>query len=614
MYEATLAGLLSSLRVQWEGAGQWLYYQTIFDFIDGEIRTFQSNLLDAMLRWVGGVALTAVLLWLLWQGYRILQGQARNPMEQVVSGAWAALIATAATTLTLFHTDLYALLSDSVPREIARAMTGKDRPALAMVEDSFNAMAGVMIGIDALNVAAGSSENLKTDVDRVAWLAGMGVMGPATVGGALLMMYRVALALFVGLAPLFTLCLLYQPTRSLFHKWLLYGIGTMFAQAALVFMAGVAKAIVVSVAAVAAAQYAAAAATGLNPVSVSSMAMLQGGVGLIMTLLLVAIPPMVAYFFQGTLGQFMAYSVFGPAGGARRWEKSTPAPAAPSSTMEAPPHQREPAWEYARRTLPSQNTRAGEANYRLESGEVFGSFRERHPNALASNTLIGRGEPIPFGLPAEARAALPPPVDMGLAGLGERQAPPAPSGRSWVAKFPTSTDTASLTSPFRENVESFASALRDAGATVAIAATVRPPERAYLMHWSWKIVNGMADPKEIPDRDGVDIRWAHLDAAGNYDREASIAAAREMVNGYAIQNLRVAPALNSRHIEGNAIDMSITWNGTLSVNDAFGNVVRINSEPRTGMNSALHNVGSGYGVQKFHGGETDKPHWSNDGR
>jgi hypothetical protein len=33
--------------------------------------------------WVSGVAVTLVALWALWQGYRVMQGQARNAMELV---------------------------------------------------------------------------------------------------------------------------------------------------------------------------------------------------------------------------------------------------------------------------------------------------------------------------------------------------------------------------------------------------------------------------------------------------------------------------------------------------------------------------------------------------
>lgn len=130
------------------------------------------------------------------------------------------------------------------------------------------------------------------------------------------------------------------------------------------------------------------------------------------------------------------------------------------------------------------------------------------------------------------------------------------------------------------------------------------------MHWAWWIVNQQYDPQAVPARDGVDIRWDHVNAEGDYDAEASVAAAREMVSGYGMSRLSVAPSLTSRHIEGNAIDMTIGWEGDFTIEDADGNQVRIVSKPR----EDLHAVGESYGVVKFHGGARDRPHWSNDGR
>jgi len=43
----------------------------------------------------------------------------------------------------------------------------------------------------------------------------------------------------------------------------------------------------------------------------TSQAMQQGGMGLILTTLILTAPPMAAMFFQGTLGGFMAYSQIG---------------------------------------------------------------------------------------------------------------------------------------------------------------------------------------------------------------------------------------------------------------------------------------------------------------
>lgn len=188
------------------------------------------------------------------------------------------------------------------------------------------------------------------------------------------------------------------------------------------------------------------------------------------------------------------------------------------------------------------------------------------------------------------------------------------SGGQWVSRFPTSTSVDDLETPFKENVASFIAALKAASAGVTIAATRRPKERAYLMHWCWKIAKGKAKANNIPAMEGVDIKWDHSDAEGNYSESASIKAAKAMVSGYGMQGLGVAPALNSRHIQGNAIDMNVSWSGTLSIADAKGETVEIATTPKTGMNEKLHKVGASYSVIKYNGSGEDKPHWSTDGR
>lgn len=188
-----------------------------------------------------------------------------------------------------------------------------------------------------------------------------------------------------------------------------------------------------------------------------------------------------------------------------------------------------------------------------------------------------------------------------------------PSGAQWVARYPTSTSIDDLVSPFREAAGNFVSALQAAGASVSISATRRPAARAYLMHWAWLIVNSGQDPRTIPAMPGVDIMWDHENADGTYDGGRSTAAAQAMVDGYGIENLNVAPALNSKHIQGQAIDMTISWTGNLTINDASGSAVTITSAPKSGMNSDLATVGASYGVIKFVGGASDKPHWSDNG-
>jgi hypothetical protein len=83
------------------------------------------------------------------------------------------------------------------------------------------------------------------------------------------------------------------------------------------------------------------------------------------------------------------------------------------------------------------------------------------------------------------------------------------SGIAWVERFPTSKTTDTLIDGFRQKCEAFFAALEDAGATVSINATLRPPERACLMHWSFVINTGEVEPDDVPEHAGVEIDWMH---------------------------------------------------------------------------------------------------------
>jgi hypothetical protein len=164
-----------------------------------------------------------------------------------------------------------------------------------------------------------------------------------------------------------------------------------------------------------------------------------------------------------------------------------------------------------------------------------------------------------------------------------------------------------LVEPFRTSVKSYLAALKAAGATVSISATLRPPERAFLMHYSYLVAKAGMDPSTVPAKTGVDINWVWTDANGKPDVLASRKAANDMVAGYGIV---YAPALTSRHSEGKAIDMDISWAGDLTIAKADKTSVTIKSNPKTGANADLQAVGATYGVIKL---ATDPPHWSSDG-
>lgn len=189
-----------------------------------------------------------------------------------------------------------------------------------------------------------------------------------------------------------------------------------------------------------------------------------------------------------------------------------------------------------------------------------------------------------------------------------------PSGAQWVSRFPGSRDINDCTSPFKESLTSFVAALGGAGAKVRLSATFRPTERAYMMHWAWMIWKGQADPQKIPTQDGVLIKWDHVGEDGQYSKAKSVEAATAMVNAFDIDDLRVAPALESEHTKRLAVDMTISWTGDLEIKEADGKSATIKSEPKSGMNKDLHAVGATYGVIKYNRRGVDKPHWSSTGK
>lgn len=186
------------------------------------------------------------------------------------------------------------------------------------------------------------------------------------------------------------------------------------------------------------------------------------------------------------------------------------------------------------------------------------------------------------------------------------------SGPQWCDRFPGSNLLTDLESPFREDASLFVAVLTGSGASVKIAATYRPPERAWLMHYACMIagyegvdrVHRQLDPRQAPPvTAALAIDWTH-----GGDTVAAVAAAKAMVAKYGI----VYPAaLVSRHTQRKAVDMHVSWAGTLTIVDKAGAIHHIADGPRDGTNEQLAVVGKTYNVVK---NPTDAPHWSTDGR
>ncbi|APO98229.1 type IV secretion system protein [Xanthomonas perforans] len=287
--------------------GNYAFFSLINDFLRDEIDIFQWTLLQRTTAWVGMVALTLLTLWILIQGYRIVTGQSREAaMGLVVTALRAALIIAVATSMAQGSSRLYWTLTDGVSQAITKVVTGDSKSPYDAIDKNLGLMQIAMMSIDQIQTAGNEQRN--DEKTRARWFTGVGMAGPGVVGGSLLLLNKIGMALFVGFGPLFIMCLLFQATKSLFSKWLLYGVGMVFSLAVLSFMVSLATKVVGAVAVGFLVKY---ALPGGTSEGISSMALQQGGLGLVMTTLIVTAPPMAAAFFQGTLGQFTAYSALG---------------------------------------------------------------------------------------------------------------------------------------------------------------------------------------------------------------------------------------------------------------------------------------------------------------
>ncbi len=308
-------GWLAVAGMDWaqaQGLPNMVFFQEINGFLDDEIGEFAGNLLGRVVTVAGSAALTLLTFWILVQGYRIATGLSREPMMALVGDALkAVLVIGIATGAAAGAGSTYRVLTDGLGEAVSQMVTGDEEGGA--YEDIDQVLAIMQVALQVIDSIDGGGDLLTEErKSRAMWFAGVGLGGPAIIAAAMLLLNKVAIALVVGLGPLFILCLLFRATRQLFSKWLYYGLGTLFSLALLTVMVTLALDMLI---AVGLAFWVADWLTGAPQESLVSMAMQQGGMGLILTMLIVSAPPMAAMFFNGVLGQFSPYNAVGVATG-----------------------------------------------------------------------------------------------------------------------------------------------------------------------------------------------------------------------------------------------------------------------------------------------------------
>ena len=294
-----------------------VYFVLIYNWLHDKIDSFGANLMGAVTSWMTALALTLVTIWIMIQGYRLITGQSRESMMGLVTSmVRVVVIVTVATTVGAAGHNLHTLVTTELTTDINQLFTGDDTTLAQTIDKNLAYTQLAMAAIDTVQIPPGDTESASSKA-RAQTFATFGTASPPMAAAAMLLLYEITLALVIGLAPLFIMCLIFEQTKGLFQKWLLYGIGTLFSMGVLAFISSLVLQLTLNVAKALWAADIINGITGVGAEGFTNQSMQQGGIGLLMTVLIVSSPPLAAMFFQGTIGQFYFNSAFGH-GGARQ--------------------------------------------------------------------------------------------------------------------------------------------------------------------------------------------------------------------------------------------------------------------------------------------------------
>ena len=263
--------------------------------------------------------MSMVTVWLMFEGYRILNGQSREPLNMFLwRGAKMVVIITVASWIMNNPTGLRDWISEHIKNPIASVIVGGEYASPeAMVDSSLLLMHLIMGAFGSLQ-AATSNDN-GSAFSNFIMASGVAQGAPAVVAGALLLLNEIALSLAILTAPAFILCLLYDPTKQYFQGWLKFFLGSLLTMAVLSVMVTIGLKVMLVYATKVLGEYgvgvAVAGSASQDRPGIAQITIMQGGLGLMMSTLMITAPLLVGNLIGSSLG-FNAYSPFGN-GGAR---------------------------------------------------------------------------------------------------------------------------------------------------------------------------------------------------------------------------------------------------------------------------------------------------------
>ena len=315
------------IRKHLQSAADVTLYSSIRNYLAARIEYFMESTLSHNI----SLALTVVgvlfTFWIMVQGYLILTGRSQESLKTFVFNIGKTYIIIL-FALGVSSTSEFAVreLTEVTTDGVASLMMDKDIDISKCTIKASSSVLGCQIDKNLITAQAlmafinqvdtANDVHSAEQVERAKLFAGAGAAGPGIVTGTMLILYRVAMALFIGFSPFFILCLMFKKTTPYFTKWLNYGLATIFSSVLLAAMAAICTDLVELIAERQFASAALLSAFGLNSVGIFSSSMNQLGLGVMLSTILILVPPMAGAWFNGVMASTYGNNHFGGWNGA----------------------------------------------------------------------------------------------------------------------------------------------------------------------------------------------------------------------------------------------------------------------------------------------------------
>ena len=348
-----------------------LLYTGIRDYLYARIGYFTEVVLSKNLNLALTMVLALLTLWIMVQGYLIVTGRSQEGLKGFIFNLGKNYIVIAiALGVSLGSSFSVRVLTDNLANGISQVMHDSNDFGSECLTEQTSYITGckidlnlkttqlVLSGLSAIDTA--DDDHLEDKLSEARWFAGVGTAGPAIVAGTMLILYRIAIALFVGFAPIFILCLLFKRTAPLFQKWLYFGLATIFSSVLLGVMAEISMDLVGNLFGGAAAGKFVATVIGEGGTTgIMETVTQQLGLGLMLSTLLITVPPMAGMWFNGIMASYSGYNAM------QGWGNGQPA------------------------TPPGMNSQQQQANYNAQNFSSESNKQQSNNNYTTNPWIIG---------------------------------------------------------------------------------------------------------------------------------------------------------------------------------------------------------------------------------